>query len=186
MINYQFKHKLFAGGWSPLIRREVLERGHAVAVLLYDPVLDELVFIEQFRIGALPTSPSPWLLEVVAGMIESAEDPDDVCRREAFEEAGVNIKRLYKALSYLSSPGGTTERIHVYVGEIDATSANGIHGLENESEDILVRRLAFDDVLQYLKLGKIDNAAALIALQWFLLNKQTLLDEWKNSESDKA
>ncbi len=178
LIKYQFRHKLFAGGWSPTISREVLERGHAVAVLLYDPALNEYVFIEQFRIGALPTSESPWLLEIVAGMIEPDESPDEVCRREAFEEAGVEIQQLYKALSYLSSPGGTTERIHIYIGEVDATTAAGIHGLDNESEDILVRRVSEAQTLRWLEQGKLDNAATLIAVQWFLLNKKTVLNEW--------
>ena len=181
LIKYQFRHKLFAGGSSPTITREVLERGHAVAVLLYDPALNEYVFIEQFRIGALATSESPWLIEIVAGMIEPQESPDEVCRREAFEEAGVEIKQLYKALSYLSSPGGTTERIHVYIGEVDATTASGIHGLDDESEDILVRRVSELQTKQWLKQGKLDNAATLIAVQWFLLNKQTVLNEWSRA-----
>lgn len=178
LIKYQFKHRLFAGGWSNMINREVLERGHAVAVLLFDPVIHEFVFIEQFRVGALPTSESPWLIEVVAGMIEPSQSPEEVCRRESFEEAGVEVKRLHKALSYLSSPGGTTERISIYIGEVDATQAAGIHGLDDENEDILVRRASEHQMLAWLEQGKLDNAATLIAVQWFLINKQTVLNEW--------
>ncbi|WP_040523804.1 ADP-ribose diphosphatase [Aliiglaciecola lipolytica] len=178
LIDYQFTHRLFNGGWSKTISREVLERGHAVAVLLFDPVLDEFVFIEQFRIGAYATSETPWLIEVVAGMIEQGEEVEEVCRREAFEESGVVVKRLHKALSYLSSPGGTTERIHIYIGEVDASSAQGVHGLEDESEDILVRRVTKLEAIDWLNEGKIDNAAALIALQWFLLNEQKVRDIW--------
>lgn len=178
LLSYQFSHKLFEGGWSPEIKREILERGHAVAVLLFDPKRHEFVFIEQFRVGALPTSHSPWLIEIVAGMIEPGEEPDGVCRREAKEEAGVEIKRLHKALSYLSSPGGTTERLHIYIGEIDANEAYGVHGLDDESEDILVRRVEKSQAINWLNEGKIDNAAAVIALQWFLLNEKTVLNEW--------
>lgn len=181
LIKYQFTHRLFAGGWSNTVSREVLERGHAVAVVLYDPILAEFVFIEQFRIGAYATSDSPWLIEIVAGMIEEGEDPEQVCRREALEEAGVEIQKIYKALSYLSSPGGTTERIHVYIGEVDASKASGIHGLEYESEDILVRRVPEQLALKWLTEGKMDNAAALIGLQWFLLNKKIVLNEWQTT-----
>ena len=180
MVKYAFKHKLFEGGWSNVVTREVFERGHAIAVLPYDPVLDEFVLIEQVRIGALPTSSSPWLLEVVAGIIDAGETPEDVCYRETKEEAGLEIKKLHKALSYLSSPGGTTERLHIYIGLVDASNAKGVHGLEYESEDILVHRVPSSLAFDWLNQGKIDNAAALIALQWFAMNKQQLLENWSH------
>ncbi len=178
MVNYAFKHKLFAGGWSQIVNREIFERGHAVAVLPYDPVLDEVVLIEQVRLGALETSSTPWLLEVVAGIIDKGESPEQVCYREAQEEAGLEITKLSKALSYLSSPGGTTERIHIYVGQVDASTAHGVFGLDHEQEDILVHRVAADTALEWVKQGKIDNAASLIALQWFALNKTQLIANW--------
>jgi ADP-ribose pyrophosphatase len=180
MVKYSFKHKLYKGGWSDVIEREVFERGHAVAILLYDPSLDEFVMIEQIRIGALPTAESPWLLEVVAGIIDEGETAENVCRREAEEEAGVQVKKLTKALSYLSSPGGTTERLHIYIGEVDATQAQGVHGLEYEGEDILVHRVAASQANAWIDEGKVDNAATLIALQWFAMNKQKVLDMWLN------
>lgn len=178
MVKYAFKHKLFAGGWSDVVEREIFERGHAVAVLPYDPVLDEFVMIEQVRIGALPTSTSPWLLEVVAGIIDEGETPEDVCCREAKEEAGIDIQKLFKALSYLSSPGGTTERIHIFVGLVDASNAKGIYGLDYENEDILVHRVPTSVAFEWINQGKIDNAATLIALQWFAMNKQLVLESW--------
>jgi ADP-ribose pyrophosphatase len=185
MVKYAFKHKLFEGGWSDVVEREVFERGHAVAVLPYDPVLDEFVMIEQFRIGALSTSSlastsSPWLLEVVAGIIEEGETPEEVCCREAKEEAGLDIQKLHKALSYLASPGGTTERLHIYVGLVDASNAKGVHGLEHESEDILVHRVPTSVAFDWINQGKIDNSATLIALQWFAMNKQQILENWSH------
>lgn len=181
MVKYRFRHKLYLGGWSEPVEREIFERGHAVAVLLYDPRLQEFVLIEQFRIGALPTSNSPWLLEVVAGIIDPGEQAEDVCYREAQEEAGVTPTLLYKALSYLASPGGTTERLHIYIGKVDASQAQGIHGLDHESEDILVHRVAEQQALTWINQGKFDNSATLIALQWFAMNKQRVLDEWNDN-----
>tara|TARA_R110002153_G_scaffold271355_2_gene438621 strand:+ start:4345 stop:4992 length:648 start_codon:yes stop_codon:yes gene_type:complete len=180
MVKYAFKHKLFKGGWSGVVEREIFERGHAIAVLPYDPVLDEFVMIEQVRIGALPTSTSPWLLEVVAGIIDEGETAEDVCCREAQEEAGLDIQKLYKALSYLSSPGGTTERLHIFVGLVDASDAKGVHGLEYENEDILVHRVPTSVAFDWINQGKIDNAATLIALQWFAMNKQLVLEQWSH------
>ncbi|WP_099033376.1 ADP-ribose diphosphatase [Lacimicrobium alkaliphilum] len=176
---YRLRHRLFAGGWSDTMVRELFERGSAVSVLPYDPIRDELVLIEQFRIGAMQTSPSPWLYECVAGNIEAGEEPEQVCRREAQEEAGLELGRLYPMLSYLSSPGGTSERLHLYMAECDATLAEGIYGVDEEHEDIRVVRMKADEALKMLEAGQIDNAAAVISLQWFALNKQKVLDNWR-------
>jgi len=178
MKRIQVQHKLFDGTWSRVLSREMFERGHAVAVLPYDPNTQEFVLIEQFRLGAMATSDSPWLFEVIAGMIEPNEDPDEVCHRESFEEAGITLTGLQKVLTYLSSPGGTTERLHIYTAKTDATLARGVHGLASESEDIMVHRVKESEAREWLDNGKIDNAAAIIALQWFFLNKQKLLASW--------
>ncbi|MEW9798424.1 ADP-ribose diphosphatase [Alteromonas sp. CYL-A6] len=181
MHRYFFRHKLFDGGWSDTVTREIFERGHAVAVLPYDPVTEEFVLIEQVRIGALPTSSSPWLIEIIAGVIDEGETETSVCHREAMEEAGITLTHLTKALSYLSSPGGTTERLHIFVAKTDTTQAGGVHGLEHESEDILVHRVGEKQALEWLENGHIDNAAAIIALQWFFMHKQQLLERWQSS-----
>ncbi|ALS97520.1 ADP-ribose diphosphatase [Lacimicrobium alkaliphilum] len=176
---YRLRHRLFAGGWSDTMVRELFERGTAVSVLPYDPKRDELVLIEQFRIGAMQTSPSPWLYECVAGNIEPGEAPEEVCRREAQEEAGLELGRLYPMLSYLSSPGGTSERLYLYMAECDSSCAQGIYGVDEEHEDIRVVRMKSDDALKMLGEGQIDNAAAVISLQWFALHKQKVLDNWR-------
>lgn len=180
MTKYRFRHRLYAGGWSEIVEREIFERGHAVALLPYDPIREEFVLVEQLRIGALATDDRPWLLEIIAGIIDPGESEQEVCCREAEEEAGVKVTHLHKALSYLSSPGGTTERLHIYVGKVDASKAGGIHGLDTESEDILVHRVPEQQAIQWLNEGRIDNAASVIALQWFALNKTRLLRQWQD------
>lgn len=179
MNRYIFRHKCFNGEWSDSVSREIFERGHAVGVLPYDPITQEFVLIEQVRIGALPTSSTPWLIEIIAGMIDEGETEENVCHRESMEEAGIELEQLTKALSYLSSPGGTTERLHIFIAKTDATKAHGIHGLETESEDIKVHRVKENTALEWLENGRIDNAAALIALQWFFMHKTQLLEQWK-------
>ncbi|MBG3090274.1 ADP-ribose diphosphatase [Proteus terrae] len=178
MTEYRFKHRLFEGGWSEEVKREVFERGNAGVLLAYDPKRDEVVLIEQIRIPAYETSETPWLLEVVAGMVEEGESPEDVVRREAQEEAGVVVGRCEPIVSYLSSPGGTSERMHVYVGEVDATTAKGIHGLACENEDIRVHVVSREQAYRWVEEGVIDNAASVIALQWLQLHHIALRERW--------
>lgn len=178
MTEYRFKHRLFEGGWSEEVNREVFERGNAGVLLAYDPKRDEVVLIEQIRIPAYETSETPWLLEVVAGMVEQGESPEDVVRREAQEEAGVVVGRCEPIVSYLSSPGGTSERMHVYVGEVDATTAKGIHGLACENEDIRVHVVSREQAYCWVEEGVIDNAASVIALQWLQLHHIALRERW--------
>ncbi|MBZ5209731.1 ADP-ribose diphosphatase [Enterobacter cloacae] len=176
---YRFRHRLFNGEMSGEIRREIFERGHAAVLLPFDPVRDEVVLVEQIRIAAYDVSESPWLLEMVAGMIEEGESVEDVARREALEEAGLIVGRTKPVLSYLASPGGTSERLSIMVGEVDATTADGIHGLADENEDIRVHVVSREQAYQWVKEGKIDHAASVIALQWLQLHYQTLRNEWK-------
>ena len=176
---YRFRHRLFNGEMSGEIRREIFERGHAAVLLPFDPVRDEVVLVEQIRIAAYDVSESPWLPEMVAGMIEEGETVEDVARREALEEAGLVVGRTKPVLSYLASPGGTSERLSIMVGEVDATTAEGIHGLADENEDIRVHVVSREQAYQWVEEGKIDNAASVIALQWLQLHYQTLRNEWK-------
>ncbi|MBK4250492.1 ADP-ribose diphosphatase [Enterobacter hormaechei] len=176
---YRFRHRLFNGEMSGEIKREIFERGHAAVLLPFDPVRDEVVLVEQVRIAAYDTSETSWLLEMVAGMIEEGESVEDVARREALEEAGLAIGRTKPVLSYLASPGGTTERSSIMVGEVDATTAKGIHGLADENEDIRVHVVSREQAYQWVEEGLIDNAASVIALQWLQLHHQNLRNEWK-------
>ena len=175
---YKFRHRLYNGGWSEVVTREMFERGHAVVVLPYNPQTDQLVLIEQVRLGALATSVSPWLLEAVAGMIDVGETHEAVARREAMEEAGLELGRLWPMLSYLSSPGGTTERIHVFLGELTHSVTTGVFGLAEEHEDIKVHVVSEQTAQQLLQAGAIDNAATVIALQWLALHKAQVRQQW--------
>ncbi|WP_312737993.1 ADP-ribose diphosphatase [Atlantibacter hermannii] len=175
---YRFRHRLFNGEMSREVRREIFERGHASVLLPFDPVRDEVVLIEQIRIAAYDTSETPWLLELVAGMIEPGESVEDVARREAMEEAGLTVGRTKPVLNYLASPGGTSERLSILVGEVDATQAEGIHGLVEENEDIRVHVVSREQAYQWVEEGKIDNAASVIALLWLQLHYQEIRQEW--------
>ncbi|EGQ8807310.1 ADP-ribose diphosphatase [Vibrio parahaemolyticus] len=177
MVKYRFKHKLFAGGWSDVVEREMFERGHAAAMLPYDPKTDQVVIIEQIRIGALEHE-HPWQLEIVAGMIDRDESAEEVIRREAEEEAGITVGRVASVTSYYPSSGGCSEKLDVFVGEVDAAKAHGIHGLDYEDEDIRVHVLSREQAYQWVKDGIFENGASIIALQWLQLNHQELRSQW--------
>jgi ADP-ribose pyrophosphatase len=176
MNRFEIQHRLFAGGSTEAFSRELFERGEAAAVLLYDASEDLVVLTEQFRIGAAldETHTSPWLLEVVAGIVEEGEQAEEVARREAQEEADCIVQDLIPISSYWSSPGGTSEKIHLYCALIDSAGMGGIHGLDHEQEDILVRIIPFDQAYNGIASGEINNAATIIALQWLKLNQLSL------------
>lgn len=171
------RHKLFNGGWGKEIGRELFVRGEAVAVVLYDPEHDLIGMVEQFRIGAMNEPSGPWCYEVVAGMLEEGESPEDVARRELIEEANVIPYRLEYICQYLSSPGGSDEKLHLYCGFCDLSQAGGVYGVPEEGEDIRVHVFAANDVFAQLFSGRFNNAAALICLQWLQFNHSTLREQ---------
>ncbi|HUE92045.1 NUDIX domain-containing protein [Pseudomonas sp.] len=174
----QLRHRQFAGGMGPVLSRELFVRRDAVCVLPYDPQRDCVVLIEQFRIGALDKSNNPWLLELVAGLIDDGEQPEQVALREAIEEADLALTSLWPITQYYPSPGGSDERVHLFVGRCDSAGAGGVHGLAEEGEDIRVHVWPLEDALDAVKDGRIDNAASIIALQWLALNRAEVRGLW--------
>lgn len=172
------RHRLFAGGMSPPITREVIEKGDVAAVLLYDPERDEVVLIEQFRVGARDDPTGPWLLEIVAGLIEPGETPEQVARREALEEAGCTVTDLLPITTFYVSPAKTSQRTWLYCGRVDASRAGGVHGLAHEGEDIRVVCMPADDAIALVERGRADSAWPLIALLWFARERDALRERW--------
>lgn len=180
----RFRHSLFGGGMSPVLERELLQRGDAAAVIVYDPRRDAVVLVEQFRVGALDAPGGPWLLEVIAGMIEQGESPDEVARREAWEEAGCCLEGLQPIASYLSSPGNVSERVWMYCALVDTQGLHGgVHGCADENEDILVHVVPFREAWQMLLDGHVQAAMPIIALQWLALNRERLRGQWRDGDA---
>jgi len=219
---YRLRHELFSGGMSRVLTRELFERGHAAAVLPYDPERDAVVLIEQFRIGALDDAQGrdvnrragapwmahpglsseagrrsaesasvaggrtpgatdahgPWLLEIVAGVMEAGEGEEGLVRREAVEEAGCVLQELQPICEFLVSPGGTSERISLFCGRVDSTTVNGVHGVHEEGEDIMVHVLPLQEALRAVTQGRIRSASPIIALQWLALHRDEVRAHW--------
>lgn len=115
-----------------------------------------------------------WLLEVVAGAIEEGETAEEVAYRESKEEAGCVVQEMRLINEFYTSPGGTSEKISLFYGRIDATEVGGIHGLDHEHEDILVSTVSFAAAYAMIEDGRIESAIPIIAIQWLALNKHKL------------
>lgn len=181
ILRYRLCHRLFAGGMSRELTREVFERGHAVAVLPFDPAREQVVLVEQFRIGGIGVIDDPWLIEPVAGIIEPGERAPDVARRETAEEAGLELLDLVPACTYFASPGGSTETCQVFIGRVDAAGAGGIFGLADEGEDIRVHVVPLATALAWLDDGRVHAATTVIALQWLALHRAALQERWQGA-----
>jgi len=187
---YHLRHRQHAGGMGGEITREIFERGHAACCLLYDPDLDLLVMVEQFRAGAYAAlrSPwyddsfSPWLIEFIAGIIDEGETPEEVVRREAVEEAGCTVHELELISHYLVTPGGSTESMFAFCGRVDASNAGGIHGLDEEGEDIRVFTATPEEAFAMLADGRVCNSMTMIPLLWFKENRDRLRRQWKRDD----
>jgi ADP-ribose pyrophosphatase len=177
---YRLRHGRFGGGLTGTITREVFERGHAAALLPYDPERDVFVLCQQFRIGAHAAGMDPWQIECVAGIIEHGETAEDVARREALEEAGLAVREIIPMQRCLVSPGGSSETVSLYLGRVSAAGAGGLFGLAEEDEDIRVFTLTSSELRALLDGGKVTNASTVIALQWYFLNRERVAAAWRS------
>jgi len=174
MDTVEFQHQLFAGGHTGTIKREMFVRGNVAGLLAYDPAADCVALIEQFRIGAVNLGPDPWLFEIIAGMIDTDDSPEQTAIREAREEAGLNIESAELVSHYLASPGVSTEEVFIYYAETDLQDVGGLHGLAAEGEDIRVSVVPAEEAFEMVKSRKIKNALSVIALQWLQLKRAGL------------
>ena len=176
---FRFRHRLFSGEWSALRSYDVLRRGQAVVIVLYDPDRESVVLVEQFRLPALLAGSSPWQLEAAAGLVDSGETPAAVAIRETQEETGLAlIGELAPIQRYLPSVGGSDESVFLFCGRVDATAAGGVHGLVEEHEDIRVVVKTLTEIEALLHAGAIESGHTLIGLYWLLRHRHHLRQLW--------
>ncbi len=177
---YRLRHKLYRGGWSAELEREIFERGRTVGILLYDPDRDEIVLVEQFRLAVHLAGLPAWVLEIVAGIVDKeGESEVALARRETREEAGLElIGEPIFVHRFMPSTGGCTEVLDLFAGRVDASKASGIHGLAAEHEDIKVVVLRFDEAMQRVRADAFKNGPTLLALYWLAAERERLRREW--------
>jgi len=175
----RFRNRLFAGGWSGEKLFDIVRRGEAAAVLLYDPDRDAVVLIEQFRLAALYGGRSPWQTEAVAGLVDTEETPEAVGIREVREEANLDLRGpLVPIQRMMPACGSFDEVVWLFCGRVDSSKAGGVHGLAEENEDIRVVVKSLSEVEAMLDGGQIESSHTLIALYWLLRHRDRLRQEW--------
>lgn len=159
-------HELLDGRMSRPLRRLILERGDAVAVLLYRPADQRVVLVRQFRAPASQRGEG-WLLEVVAGIPDPGEELAAAARREVLEETGYQVEELEHISTFYTTPGGSSERIALYfaAASLDRRPSPG-GGCVEEDEDIEVVELGLEELWERMDSGGIEDAKTLIALMW--------------------
>lgn len=172
------QYRAFGGGWVEPQVREIFERGDAVGVLPYDPVTDSVVLIEQFRPGAMRGANSPWMLELIAGIVEPGEADAEVAHREAMEEAGCELSLLEPIATVLPSAGACTEEVRLFCGRMTTAAVGRVHGLPEEGEDILVHSVPVAEAFDLLDRNAMPNGHTLIALLWLRNHIESLRERW--------
>lgn len=166
---YHLSFEKFDGGFIEGAIRECGKKGDIVGVLPYDPVTQEFILVEQFRIGMVARGIAvPWTMEIVAGFMDApGEQPAETAKRELLEETGCEALTLHPLIDYYPSPGGSATKNHLFIATVDATTALKYTGLLEETEDICVHRIPLSVMKSKWDKGEIDNATSLIAFQQF-------------------
>lgn len=168
-----FRHRLFnQPDYSPVIQRELIHRPEAAGVLLYNDQQQRFALIEQFRVGALNDSESAWQLEVIAGVLDGDEAPEDCIRRESLEESGCEVQQLQHLFSFYPSAGACSEFFHLYAAEVELPKMGGIFGMPDEGENIQLHLFDYSELDTLLKNGRLRNAPVIMALQWLVQHLQ--------------
>lgn len=169
-------HRRFDGDISSQIDRAVFVMVDSVTVLPYDPILDRVLLIEQFRVGPLIRGDmSPWSMEPVAGRVDAGETPEMAAHRESFEEAGLTSLQLETIAAYYPSPGVITEYLYSYIGLTDLSKVEaGIGGVAEEGEDILRHVMNFEAFMDFVQSGVGANGPLLLSAHWLALNRTRL------------
>ncbi len=168
------RHERFDGTMSEEITRFNFSRGDSVGILLYNPEEEAVILIEQFRYPAYVNDGPGWLLEIVAGMRDRERDVVTVAHAELLEEAGYKVEELEPITTFYPTPGGSSERMHLYFGRVTRgakVAAGG--GVAYEHEDIRTLKIPLKRALAMIESGEICEAKTIIALQWLALREQT-------------
>lgn len=161
------KHRLFGQShYTQPFQRELIRRKQAAGVLLYNHTQQKFALIEQFRVGALDDTQSPWQLEIIAGVLDGDEPPEECVRRESVEESGCQIDELTHLFSFYPSAGACSELFHLYAAQTDLPEHGGIFGLPEENENIQLHILDYSQIEMLLSSGLLRNAPVIMALQW--------------------
>ena len=153
-------------------RREIEDHGTAACVLPYDPERRTAVLVRQFRAAAYYAAREPHTLEAIAGIVEEA-DPAQTARREAREEAGLELGAIEPVGEGWTMPGVSTERMHLYLATYRDRAREGRGGVD-EDEDITAVELGLDELVRLADAGKLVDIKTLVLVQTLRLRRPQL------------
>ena len=165
-----FEYLKTNGDWQTQ-KREIYERGNAVAILLYNKSKRTVILTRQFRLASfLNGNKGGMLIEVCAGMLDEDEKPEDAVKRETTEETGFRIDAVTKVLESYMSPGSLTEILYFFIAEYsDDMKVHEGGGVDHEQENIEVLEMKFDDAFNMIETGEIKDAKTIMLLQYIKL-----------------
>jgi len=152
------------GEMSPELERLYLDRKDAVAAVVYLQDEDKYLFTRQFRYPTYEKG-GGWMVEIVAGIVEDGEEAEDSMKREILEELGYQVSDLIYLSTFFLSPGGTSERIHLYLCQ--CTSDQKVEsggGAEDENEGIEVMKYSRGEVAEKLTTNGFKDAKTIIGM----------------------
>jgi nudix-type nucleoside diphosphatase (YffH/AdpP family) len=153
--------------------REVVDHGHAVAVLPVDPARRTALMVRQWRVPLAGTGDDPFLLEARAGLIDEGETPEEALYREAEEELGVRLDNLEAVGRAIMSPGCLTETIRLYLATYgDGSRISDGGGLDHEGEDIEIVEMPLDELFAIMRSGALLDAKTAILVQALMLREK--------------
>ena len=157
----------FNGEMSPRIRRLNMERGNSVAIVIRNRDTGRLIMVTQFRYPTYQNDHG-WTVEILAGMVDPGETPEETLRRELVEEVGLSIETFEHINTFYPSPGGSSELIYLYYAEVSGEQAKykKTGGLLTHGEDIKAIELSVDEALAKIESGEIMDAKTIIGIYW--------------------
>jgi nudix-type nucleoside diphosphatase (YffH/AdpP family) len=161
------RYEKFNGEMSETVRRISLERGDSVSILIYNSRTDKIILVSQFRYPSYKSG-NGWIIEAIAGIVDSGETPEESARREVREETGLDITKLEHIVTFFPSPGGSSERIFLFYSEVskEADSYQETGGLLCEGEDIKSYEFTLEEALEKIKSAEIMDAKTIIGIFW--------------------
>ena len=134
--------------------REIVEHQPAAAAVAVDDQ-GQVVLVRQLRAAV-----DAHILELPSGLMEPGEAPIDCARRELSEETGYLAGRLEPLVSFYTSPGFTTELVHVFLAtELEVSTVR-----LDEEEDIDVVRLPLAEAIEQVTRREISDAKTICGL----------------------
>jgi nudix-type nucleoside diphosphatase (YffH/AdpP family) len=154
--------------------REIVKRGACVGVLPYDPERKVAMLVRQFRAPVLMQTGERELLEAIAGMCDGG-GAEEAARREAREETGLELRDLTSIGAMWTSPGGSTERMTLYLAPYRAADRDGEGGgAADEHENITVVEMPLSELARMADAGEISDMKTFALLQTLRLKRPDL------------